>query len=314
MGTILTTVLIAAPLAFMAGWLLSKAVFNHITVTRPNERPAEQQPAPTEAPAQPENEVLERLQNQLDVARADSQAAGSEISLLKEAVAEREHQLAEIHKQLQLAQAETPPEQDQAGVEAIQNVQQAKAARNIRQQLESKSRDVVSLKRQLIKAQTRLEQAKSRNKRWRIKVQPLAKQFRQQRLIISELRQELRQREIARKQEEQKDRRQAQARKAVSAQRNPPAEVKNTPTTTPTLIEQQLRDNLEELHGIGPALHRKLNAKGVFRLQQLASLNTAELTKLGKSVGVSLKLVRKHDWSSQAREKLDLNEAVTETA
>jgi predicted flap endonuclease-1-like 5' DNA nuclease len=68
------------------------------------------------------------------------------------------------------------------------------------------------------------------------------------------------------------------------------------------------REDLESLRGIGPALHKKLNEQGVYRLKQLADMDRSELYKLGKSVGISKKQIKKHDWVEQARSLLNIPE------
>ena len=55
-------------------------------------------------------------------------------------------------------------------------------------------------------------------------------------------------------------------------------------------------------------MHKKLNEQGVYRLKQLADLDRNELYKLGKSVGISKKQIKKHDWAEQARSLLNIPE------
>jgi NADH-quinone oxidoreductase subunit E len=66
------------------------------------------------------------------------------------------------------------------------------------------------------------------------------------------------------------------------------------------------REDLQVLRGIGPALHKKLNAKGVYRLKQLAVMDADEMRRLGKSLGVSQKAILKQDWVGQARALLQM--------
>jgi len=296
MGTILTTVFVAAPLAFMAGWLLSKALFMHTLSTRRHGSPVELAEENQSSPTHPDSTMVKRLHNQLEISRADSEAASHQADQLKDALAERDHQLAELRRKLQLGQMQLPPE----CTEGMPNLQTRKALLALQEQVDSYASEADTLKHQLLKAEGRLHQSKHRFKRWWSKARPLLKQFRQQRLIISELREEMRQREHAREQE---------ARRLIEKQRIaappiPPAVVPQQNTLAPTAAAPELRDDLEELRGIGPALHRKLNNKGIYRLQQLADLNPDELIKVCQSVGVSLKQVRKYDWSSQASAKL----------
>ncbi len=66
------------------------------------------------------------------------------------------------------------------------------------------------------------------------------------------------------------------------------------------------REDLQVLRGVGPALHKKLNAKGVYRLKQLAVMDADELLRLAKSLGVSQKVILKQDWVGQARALLQM--------
>ena len=319
MGTVLTTVLIAAPLAFLAGWLLGKALFTHLSITRPNPAPAQpqarEQAQTQKLPPMPESAALQQLQKQLQISQADSQAALNEAAMLKDAVAEREHQLAGLRQQLEVAQHEAAPEHDPASIAAIQTVQQAKAMRALQQQSDANEHELAQVRRELVQTTHRLEGFRTRSRNWRTRLKPLKQQFRQQRVIISELREELRQRELQREQEVQRQKL-LSAAAANPAPTAPPEVIRTDTPTSPADLEQKLRvepaqspaveqaDDLEQLRGVGPALHKKLNEKGVYRLQQLADMTSDELTRLGRSVGVSMKLIRKHDWSAQARRKL----------
>ncbi len=118
MSTIISTVLISAPLAFVAGWVLSKAVF--MNGQRGNALPR-RKPA-----------ARERVEGADD----------------------RDAQIAELQQQLDLAEA-------------------------------------------------RILKARRSFKAWRERIRPIARQFRQQRMIISELRDELRRRDAATQQAEQ---------------------------------------------------------------------------------------------------------------
>ncbi len=118
MDTIISTVLISAPLAFLAGWVLSKAVFMN------GQRGA----------------ALPRRK----------QAAREQV----EGADDRDAQIAELQQQLDLAEARI-----------------LKSGRSF--------------------------------KAWRERIRPIARQFRQQRMIISELRDELRRRDAAAQQAEQ---------------------------------------------------------------------------------------------------------------
>jgi predicted flap endonuclease-1-like 5' DNA nuclease len=326
LSTILATILITAPLAFLVGWLLSKTVFIHLANTRPKSvAPGEQDTVKMPAPAEASKtqltpniqKAVRGLQQQLATSKKDCQSLQTETQLLKEAVAEREHRLLELKQQL--STTAIPPEEVKAGTASLENVQYGKDKRALEKRINTHQHEIAKLRRELITVENKNDTAKSRSQKWRSKLKPLARQFRQQRMIISELREELRQRELNREQEAVEHQRELNA--ITSAL---PAEPKATtpvaaseplataPAEAPPPVEQ--RDNLKSLKGIGPALQKKLYNQGIFRLQQLAEMNIEELTKLGKSLGVSEKLINKNDWSKQARELLGLAENSTETA
>jgi len=110
MSSILSTVLITAPLAFMAGWIIAKAVFRYMGSDAR------------------ESDYRKLLQQQ------------------QAAVTERDGQIALLHAEIDAAEA-------------------------------------------------RILKAKQKFGTWRERIKPIARQFRQQRVIINELRDELRGRE-----------------------------------------------------------------------------------------------------------------------
>jgi len=124
MNTVLSTVLISAPVAFLVGWVLSKAVANHL---------------------------LRNVPEKMTVPKHKASKTAEPVG-----VDDRDAQIAELQRQLDLAEA-------------------------------------------------RIVKSKQSFKTWRERLRPVAQQFRQQRMIISELRDELRRRDsAARKTEEKK--------------------------------------------------------------------------------------------------------------
>ena len=320
MSTILSTILITAPLAFIVGWLVSKAVFVHrsTTLRQPTavgELDTIRMPNPSVAPATntPGNpqilKAAQILKQQLAKSQADYHSLLNEAQLLKEAVAEREHRLLELKQQISVTAI--PPEEVRTGTAGLEDVQQAKDMQALEKRIKAHEHEIADLRRALIRTETKKDIATSRFTKWRIKFKPLTRQFRQQRLIISELREELRQRELCREQEamEHQHELNAAATPSVASSATPVA-------ATPPVERAERQDNLKSLKGIGPALQKNLYNQGIFRLQQLADMNADELNKLGKSLGVSQKLISKNDWSKQAREMLGLaeNSADSETA
>jgi predicted flap endonuclease-1-like 5' DNA nuclease len=327
MSTILSTILITVPLAFIVGWVVSKAVFVYrsTTLRQPTavgELDTIRMPNPSVAPATnaPSNpqilKAAQILKQQLAKSQADYHSLLNEAQLLKEAVAEREHRLLELKQQISVTAI--PPEEVRAGTAGLENVQQAKDMRALEKRIKAHEHEIADLRRELIHIETKKDIATSRFTKWRIKLKPFARQFRQQRLIISELREELRQREFHREHEAVEHQHELNAAiKTEASKQNAAATPSVASSATPIAapppvkpVEQQ--DNLTALKGIGPALQKKLHNQGVFRLQQLANMNAGELSKLGKSLGVSQKLISKNDWSKQAREQLGIAENETD--
>jgi len=338
MSTILTTVLITAPLAFLVGWLLSKVLFRHLTITRPNPVTASNaaaQPAatpkqtqtlaavqlPNKSGAAPQVlDALRALQKRFTASQTERQALQNETQLLKEAVAERDHRVLELKQQL--AVISIPPEDTQPGTVAMQNAKQAKDMRALQQRLQAHELEMVQLRRELVTAEEKILKAKAQFKAWPTRIKPLVKQFRQQRMIISELRDEMRQRELRREHEAAQQKVKAhRVTNAVHTKQQHPSATPSPATSPagPPPVETQpiaddARNNLQKLRGIGPALHKKLNAQGIFQLQQLADMSTRDLCKLSESLGVSQKLIVKNDWPKQAQQLLGVDENVDAVA
>jgi predicted flap endonuclease-1-like 5' DNA nuclease len=338
MSTIVSTVLVAAPLAFLAGWILSKVVFRHISLTRPNaeqSRGAEPLSAPvaggSAGAGQSSGAVatdarrVNMLRQKLAAARAESQSLHSEIQLLKEAAAEREHAVVDLKRKLQM-QLKVPEQSLKSSpAREKQLIQQLEG------RLATHQHRIDELKHELEVADLQAKRTGQRFSKWRQKFKPMARQFRQQRTIIKELREELRQRDLEQQklaaarlesekpatvQQDQKDSA-AQfipAEACTPAAAEPVARVVVAPASLPAETSADLssddgdqeREDLQALRGIGPALHKKLNAKGIYRLQQLAYMSSHELSRLGESLGVSQKLLSRHQWIKQARQLLNM--------
>jgi predicted flap endonuclease-1-like 5' DNA nuclease len=320
MTTVLSTILLTAPLAFVFGWLTAKAVFQRLAILKqhgsrpaqPNGQTLQRGDAAPKPPADALrnnllNAVVDQLRTDLLTAERDADAAQEEIRLLKEAVAEREHRLTELKQQLRLAQ--TAPEESANTAPALQNAKIARDARALQTRALAAEQECARLRHCLVAAENRLDTAQRRFSKWRRHFSPLAKQFKRQRMIIGELREELRQRDKRREQEANAGNSPTHALPPAP----PPVAPRQQPIRNPEDFDKQ-RDDLEELRGIGPALSRKLNDRGIVSFRQLADLSQQELLKLGSTVGVSKKMVKKHDWKNQARNKLGLpDETGTET-
>lgn len=61
-------------------------------------------------------------------------------------------------------------------------------------------------------------------------------------------------------------------------------------------------DNLEQLRGIGPVLHRKLNELGIRSFAQIASWTDDDVERVGSQVGAFPNRIRRDQWIEKARE------------
>ncbi len=68
------------------------------------------------------------------------------------------------------------------------------------------------------------------------------------------------------------------------------------------------REDLQTLRGIGPAMHRKLNEHGVYRLRQLALMDSEGLHRLAALLSIGASQVTRHNWPRQARRLLHMPE------
>ena len=66
-------------------------------------------------------------------------------------------------------------------------------------------------------------------------------------------------------------------------------------------LERTGTDNLQAIHGIDPRVEKSLNAAGIHRVEQLASLTESELAQLRDSVGVDDSREHGGDWIGGAR-------------
>jgi predicted flap endonuclease-1-like 5' DNA nuclease len=354
MSTIISTVLIAVPPAFLLGWIFSKALFRHISLTRPNTTlgdtasvPAvaadalandQSNPSvaskPDDAPmaaAKDAGHKLNSLRKQLAVALANTQSMQAEIQLLKEAAAEREHAVIDLRRKLQMQLA--LPEEKISSAPAnqkqiIKMMEDRQAAHELR---------IEELSHELEAANTRVKRTVQRFHNWRQKLKPLAKQFRQQRTMINELREELGRQDMQQNGQEAAEIASQVANPAQSNEKLPgsglidshPVQEERIALSsalgTESIVASGLaetdtdasvrvsQENLQKLRGVGPAMHKKLNEQGVYRLKQLALMSSQELSELGKSLGIGNKALAKHQWTLQARQLLNMPDMVVST-
>jgi predicted flap endonuclease-1-like 5' DNA nuclease len=357
MSTIISTVFIAVPPAFLLGWILSKALFRHISLTGPNTtfRDAASVPAVAAKVAANENDkgdataagkhndaqiaatkdngrTLNSLRKKLAGARANTQSMQSEIQLLKEAAAEREHAVIDLKRKLQIQLA--LPEEKIGSVPANQK-QFIKMMEDRQAIYELRAEE---LSQELAAANARASRTTQRFQNWRQKIKPMAKQFRQQRAMINELREELGRQEMQQHGQEDAEiaHQKATSVQAIEKLRGSgwidshsvqeeqvalssglvtKSTIASASVETDTDVSVQVsQEDLQKLRGVGPAMHEKLNNQGVYRLKQLALMSSQELTELGTSLGIGKQTLAKHQWTLQARQLLNMPEVVVGTA
>lgn len=301
MGTIFSTILIATPPAFLVGWLCSKALFNYRVAKQQNvtgHGPAEnavpaEQPLQNQAPATdtPDEGLQQKLRQQLKVMQAKLQSLQAEHKALKAALVERDQTITELRRSLKVQS--TLPEETAATAAATETARHRKLVEAVHDKLNAAEDRNRQLDLACAAANTRALRTAQRYLRWRKKLMPRLKQYRQQRAIIGELREELRQRDLRQ-----------QERESVLADRAEVAAVRPV----------RDRQDLQSLHGIGPALSQKMHDLGIYRLQQIAEMNQAELTAFYKSLGIGAAAVARNKWQQQARRILGLAEDSPGTA
>jgi len=130
--------------------------------------------------------------------------------------------------------------------------------------------------------------------------------------MINELREELRQRELGQQQLDA-----AQPQKPVA--QSPEQSGAEPPVVVPATVDSRSdcssinQENLQLLRGLGPALHKKLNESGIYRLGQLAGMSVDEYYRLSRSLGVAQKTAIRNDWPACARQLLGMVPAYPDT-
>jgi predicted flap endonuclease-1-like 5' DNA nuclease len=279
MGSILSTALVTAPLAFMLGWLLAKAVFRHLSVTRPSPDIAADSYSDTSSAS---TEIQPKDETKLDLTR-------SEIQLLKEGLAERDHVIAELKEQLA---AKLAPLEDTPANASAQETKLRQSIRAMREGLTTRENQLQELKNRVA---TGNKKSLQRFRLWRVRFSKAVNQIRQQKIIISELREQLKHRQ--------------------PAETEQPTDTRTTATPLcqpASAVEGRNFDELRALRGVGPAIQFKLNEQGIYRLQQIADMSMPALLQLGDSLAISRKRMEKADWASQAKMLLNLPAAANQ--
>jgi predicted flap endonuclease-1-like 5' DNA nuclease len=77
------------------------------------------------------------------------------------------------------------------------------------------------------------------------------------------------------------------------------------------VAEQQIEtpgDDLKVIHGIGPALERRLQQHGIRHYRQLADMNKEELASIAQKLAIAPNRAERDDWIQQARNLLQQSE------
>jgi predicted flap endonuclease-1-like 5' DNA nuclease len=320
MSTIFSTVLIASPPAFLAGWLLSKALFRQLALQRSlidAGKPANAVASVVSATAsgqidqaavkkvlaerQQAQQQINQLREQLGVAQQRLQPLQGEVQLLKEAVAEREHHVLDLRQKLKVQG--TPPEVDVRAATDSDTTRNRQLLQAMRDRLAAEEQLVSKQADQLSGVQKRLQSTMRRAHKWRLRFKPFLRQLRQQRAMINELREELRQRDLRQQQFDT-----VQPHKPVA--RSLEQSLAEQPASVPAAVDSRSdyssinQEDLQLLRGLGPALHKKLNESGIYRLGQLAAISVDEYYRMSRSLGVAQKTAVRNDWPACARQLL----------
>jgi predicted flap endonuclease-1-like 5' DNA nuclease len=288
MSTVVSTILICSPLAFVCGWLVSKAALRqtHASTASTPTVPAASTPQyfdPNATIQRPDGRTLlamalETTEDSSATPRAedtDKTTLQKELRLIREAVAERDHEISELKKSLQ-----DQPDIAALGITGYSTANNDEAVTTLTQELADVQHEKLLLSGQLHSAEA-FADGKSRHMvSWRNRIKPLVQQCRQQRIIITELRNELRN----------------------SLNNSPTEGIEESP-----LMVDVPADDLKVLRGIGPALEKRLNQQGIFCYRQLAAMTEDELTIVCQSLGIGRHRTLSGEWLEQAQALISEN-------
>lgn len=72
--------------------------------------------------------------------------------------------------------------------------------------------------------------------------------------------------------------------------------------------QSSLRDDLQQIKGVGPAIEKTLNDLGIFRLQQIADMNEYDIDRVAEKLRGFHSRIYRENWIGQARELTDRNQ------
>lgn len=280
MSTVVSTILICSPLAFVCGWLVSKALLRQTQASTTATIPAVNTPKyfdPNTTAQRPDGRTLfaMALETTEDSSATpcaedtDKTTLQKELRLIREALAERDHEISELKESLQ-----DQPDIAALDITGYSAANSDDAVTTLTQELADTQHEKLLLSVQLHSAEA-LADGKSRHMvSWRNRIKPLVQQCRQQRIIITELRDELRN----------------------SLNNSPTVGNEQSP-----LIVGVPADDLKVLQDIDPTMEKRLNQQGIFYYRQLAAMTEDELTTVCQSLGIGRHKTLSGEWIEQAQ-------------
>ena len=284
----LISLLIVFPLAFLAGWMLSKAYCRaqlrgslsrekHLQLLKAQREIyrrrirsiGELVKKQKEASARRTQQV-QTLQKQVAELRDSAQSEHAQ-----EAAAQNERGLLQIEReelQARIKRLETEakrgPDKEEAGTSREPELRAQLGA--LKEKLAGREYNVSRLESQLQESRARISELETNLRTWKHRISPLAQQLQLQRNLI---------------------RKSCNNGGAVS--KDEPTDI--APATRPPA------DDLKRIRGIGPGLERRLHAVGIRHYSQLAGLSANEIGELATRLAIAPSLPARDCWIEQAK-------------
>lgn len=74
---------------------------------------------------------------------------------------------------------------------------------------------------------------------------------------------------------------------------------------TVPIIEEVLKDDLQKINGIGPAIEKKLNGIGIYNYNQISKFKSDDIIKITEQIKFFPGRIERDDWVGQAIKLLD---------
>lgn len=74
---------------------------------------------------------------------------------------------------------------------------------------------------------------------------------------------------------------------------------------TVPIIEEVLKDDLQKINGIGPAIEKKLNGIGIYNYNQISKFKSDDIIKITEQIKFFPGRIERDDWVGQAFKLLD---------